>query len=102
MAEVTVVSPLRIEALAVGGQVQLIGMGPKRASASGRRMAATLTPRAALALVGVAGALAHDLVPGQLVVASEIRSLDGREARVIPSAELAAAELRRSGLEVRV
>jgi len=99
--ELTVLTPLRIEALAVGGSVQVTGMGPKRAMATGARLGRTMAAGAPVAVVGVAGGLRRGLRPGQLVVASEVRSLDGAITRSISSAQLLADELRDSGFEVQ-
>ncbi|HLY82794.1 MAG TPA: 4-hydroxy-3-methylbut-2-enyl diphosphate reductase [Acidimicrobiales bacterium] len=98
-------APLRIEARAVaaGAPSALVirtGMGPSRAGRTADRLvAAGMTP-AAVAVTGVCGALAEDLVPGDIVVASEVR---GPGTTVtLPSAALVAAALRRAGLSVRV
>jgi 4-hydroxy-3-methylbut-2-enyl diphosphate reductase len=107
MAELSIAAPLRIEALAIGGAVTLTGMGRTKAEAAGVRLAATLaagsptTSPKAVALVGVAGGVDPDLRPGQLVVATEVRSLDGSILRSLPGAELIADDLRQAGLTVR-
>ena len=100
MAELTVVSPLRIEALAVGGDVTLTGMGQAKATAAGAGLAALPSSRA-VALVGVAGGLDPDLRVGQLVVATEVRSVDGSIVRSLPGAERIAHDLRQKGIDVR-
>jgi 4-hydroxy-3-methylbut-2-enyl diphosphate reductase len=100
MAELTIVSPLRIEALAVGGKVSLVGMGRAKATASGARLAA-LPSEPAIALVGVAGSLDPDLRLGQLVVATEVRTVDGSIVRRLPGAERIAHDLGQKGLDVR-
>jgi 4-hydroxy-3-methylbut-2-enyl diphosphate reductase len=96
VAELRVLSALRVEALAVGGRVQVIGMGPRRAADAKLRDA--VGPVAA-AMVGVAGGVAEGVVAGDLVVATELRTMDGR-TRVLASAELVAAALERAGLPV--
>jgi len=96
-----VLSPLRLEARAVGGTVEVVGMGPGRASAAGTRLASELAAGTCVAVAGVAGGLDPELRPGDVVVASEVRSLDGRPPRPMPAATLVAAELRRVGLFVR-
>jgi 4-hydroxy-3-methylbut-2-en-1-yl diphosphate reductase len=53
-------------------------------------------------VAGVAGALVADLSPGDLVVANQVLSADGRPVREVPGAALLAATLRRKGLRVRV
>ncbi len=99
-----VCAPLRLEARAVrrgldgtAAAVVATGYGPRRAAAR----AATLGPLSfgALAVAGTGGGLADDLVPGDLVVASEVS--DGQTVTPIPSAQLLAGELRRAGLRVR-
>ncbi len=100
MAELVVVAPLRIEALSVGGRVEVSGAGRAQARAKGVSLAATLADDAAVAIVGVGGGLDPDLVPGQLVVATELRDTDGTVVRALPGAELLATELRRPGLDV--
>ena len=97
MAELRVLSALRLEALAVGGRVQVIGMGPQHAADAKLRAA---DGPVAVAMVGVAGGVADGLVAGDLVVATELRTVDGR-ARTLASAELVAVELERAGLSVR-
>ena len=100
-----VCAPLRLEARAVrrgldgtAAAVVATGYGPRRAAAR----AATLGPLpfGALAVAGTGGGLADDLVPGDLVVASEVS--DGQTVTPIPSAQLLAGELRRAGLRVRI
>jgi len=96
VAELRVLSALRLEALAVGGRVQVIGMGPQRATDAKLRHA---DGPVAVAMVGVAGGVAEGLAAGDLVVATELRTLDGR-TRTLASAELVAVELERAGLSV--
>ena len=97
MAELRVLCALRIEALAVGRRAQVIGMGPQRAASAKLRSA---DGPLAVAMVGVAGGVADGVVAGDLVVASELRTLDGR-TRHLPGAELVAAALAGAGLSVR-
>ncbi len=102
MAELTVLSPLRVEALAVGGNVTITGMGKAKATAAGARHAQlSHPPSSAVAVVGVAGGLDTDLRLGQLVVATELRSADGSITRELPGAELLANDLRQTGIDVR-
>ena len=104
-----VCSPLRVEALAVRrglraagqpdrGTVRVTGYGPARS----RRQAAALAGEefGALAVAGVGGGLTDDLVPGDLVVGTEVRDARGTSVRC-PSAPLLAGELRRAGLRVQ-
>jgi 4-hydroxy-3-methylbut-2-enyl diphosphate reductase len=103
-AGLLVCAPLRLEARAMrrgldgtAAAVVATGYGQRRAAAR----AATLAPLSfgALAVAGTGGGLADDLVPGDLVVASEVS--DGQTVTPIPTAELLAGELRRAGLRVR-
>jgi 4-hydroxy-3-methylbut-2-en-1-yl diphosphate reductase len=99
-----VCAPLRLEARAVRrgldgqGQVVNTGYGPRRASL--RAAALRPDPFGALVIAGTGGGLARELVPGDLVVASEIRGPHGVTA--CPSAPLLAGELRRAGLRAHV
>jgi 4-hydroxy-3-methylbut-2-enyl diphosphate reductase len=72
------------------------GMGPRRS----RRAVPGLRARrpAALAVAGFAGALTDELAPGDVVVATEVRSASGVVA--CPSAPLLAGALRAAGLTV--
>jgi 4-hydroxy-3-methylbut-2-enyl diphosphate reductase len=97
VAELRVLSALRLEALAVGGPVQVIGMGPQRAATA--RLGPAVDP-VAVAMVGVAAGLAPGLAPGDLVVATELHTPDGR-VRPVPGARLLAAQLARANLAVR-
>jgi 4-hydroxy-3-methylbut-2-en-1-yl diphosphate reductase len=54
-----------------------------------------------VALCGATHGLDPTLRPGQLVVATEIRTTDGSPPRCIPAAALVARDLRRLGLDVR-
>jgi len=53
-----------------------------------------------VALVGVAGGLAPQLQPGDLVIASELRSTESSDSRSLPGMGFLAAEFRRAGLGV--
>jgi 4-hydroxy-3-methylbut-2-enyl diphosphate reductase len=107
MPDLLVAAPLSIERLVVrlglpasAGRVVRTGMGPRR-TARRRSLGAGDGP---LAVMGVAGALADDLLPGDLVVASEIRRAEAPEQAAVtcPSAPLLAGALRRAGLRVHV
>ncbi len=100
--EPLVLSALRIEARAVGGSVTVTGMGPRRARERAATMAPALAGDQPVAIAGVAGALDADLRPGDLVVASELRTVDGEIVRRLPGADLLAAELLRAGCRVRI
>jgi 4-hydroxy-3-methylbut-2-enyl diphosphate reductase len=107
MTDLMIAAPLRLEALAVraglppsGGRVVRTGMGPRRTAGRRSRIAGD----GPLAVLGVAGALHRDLLPGDLVVASEIRRADdpGAPVATCPSATVLAGALRRAGLRVHV
>ena len=98
-----VCAPLRLEARAVrrglgdGGTVLATGYGPARAA----KQAARLRGRTfgALAVAGTGGGLSGDLLPGDLVVGTEVS--DGSSTTRCPSAALLAGELRRAGLRAQ-
>jgi 4-hydroxy-3-methylbut-2-enyl diphosphate reductase len=98
----TVLAALRLEALAIGGEVIRTGMGHAKAGATGARLARTLPEGCPLVIVGIAGGLASPLVPGQLVVADELHPPDGAPPIALPGAEEVAAELDRDGRDVVV
>jgi 4-hydroxy-3-methylbut-2-enyl diphosphate reductase len=85
---VTIVAPLRLEALAVGGT--RIGMRARRPLPAGR-----------LVLAGVAGAVAAGLGPGDIVVADRV-VLDGADDLALPGAADLAKALRIAGLRVHL
>jgi 4-hydroxy-3-methylbut-2-enyl diphosphate reductase len=102
---VLVCAPLTLEARAVrrglAGQpdapaVLRTGMGERRSRAAA---AARLRGAAAVAIAGTCGGLAPGLVPGDLIVATEVSGPDGRQVSC-PAAALLAGELRRAGLRV--
>ena len=99
-AELEVLAPLRIESIAYGGVDTVIGSGRARARRSGAKLAARLDAQTAVALVGVAGALAPELQPGDLIIASELRSTESTTSRRLPGAALLGAELKRSRVAV--
>ncbi|HXQ18211.1 MAG TPA: 4-hydroxy-3-methylbut-2-enyl diphosphate reductase [Acidimicrobiales bacterium] len=101
MAELRVLSALRIEGYAVGGEVLLSGMGPDKAQRAPVRHGERLAGEVAVAVAGVSGGLDPTLRPGDVVVATELRCTDGRAVRPIPSAALVAADLAATGLVVR-
>jgi 4-hydroxy-3-methylbut-2-enyl diphosphate reductase len=100
---VLVLAPLGLEARAVRRgapdlEVIRVGPGPRRA----RRGAARLPAEpGAIAVVGFAGALADGPAPGDLVVASEVRSPAG-EVFSCPRADWLARELTDGGVRVWV
>lgn len=76
------------------------GVGPRRARRTASELA--VAPAAGLAVAGFGGALAPELEPGDLVVASELRARDGTVRAECPGAEVVAAMLHRAGLPVWV
>jgi 4-hydroxy-3-methylbut-2-enyl diphosphate reductase len=100
MADLQVLAPLRIESFAYGGADTIIGAGRNRARRSGSKLAARLDVGTAVALVGVAGALDPRLVPGDLVIASELRSTESTTSRSLPGAALLSAEFKRCRIDV--
>ncbi len=99
-ADLKVLTALRVEAFAVGGADVVIGAGAERARRAGAELAARLDEQTAVALVGVAGALAPELRTGDLVIASELRCTESPQARRLAGTEPLAAEFRRAGLGV--
>ncbi|CAO5231524.1 4-hydroxy-3-methylbut-2-en-1-yl diphosphate reductase [Frankia sp. AgKG'84/4] len=102
-----VAAALRFEAMAAGRSglpsdtiMVRTGMGPDKA---GRAVRLVREARpAAAAIVGLSGGLAPGIRPGDVVVASEIRSADGTVVSRCASAPLLAGDLRRVGLTVHV
>lgn len=98
-----VLAPLRIEAFALrrglpGGAVLRTGMGRARSE----RAAASLSARrpGAIAVAGVCGSLDPRLVPGDVVVASELRGAGA--PRVLESAKPLARALEARGFTVHI
>ncbi len=101
----TVFTPLRAEHAAVrrvlsGSTVLRTGMGMRRASGRLKSFEAFGPGEGPVAVLGVAGGIASHVMPGDVVVASEVRSDAG--VFPCPSAPLLAASLRRAGLRVHV
>jgi 4-hydroxy-3-methylbut-2-enyl diphosphate reductase len=97
-----ILAPMGIEARALRAgapwaQVEQIGIGRRNAERS-----ATLVqdPARAVLIAGFAGALAGSLEPGDVVLASELRSEDGNVECADPA--ILAGILRRGGLRVHV
>ncbi|HEX8100538.1 MAG TPA: 4-hydroxy-3-methylbut-2-enyl diphosphate reductase [Actinomycetota bacterium] len=95
-----ILTPLAIERLALGGlhrgaHVLQTGMGPERAEQAAAKARAIGVD--ALAVMGFCGALSDEIASGDLVVASEVRTPDGR---TIPcSSTPLVAALRRLGFK---
>ncbi|MEP6893903.1 MAG: 4-hydroxy-3-methylbut-2-enyl diphosphate reductase [Gaiellaceae bacterium] len=102
MTHTVVLTPLRLEAVAVRrglpeAQVVRTGMGRERSlDAVARRRGLA---NGAVAVAGVAGAVEPTLRPGDVVIATEVRSEDGRVRRC-PSAALLATAVRARGVRV--
>ena len=101
--DIIVLAPLSVEARAVRAgapwaTVHQIGMGPRRAARSAQ-LAGDPEGRAVL-IAGFCGALDHDLEPGDVVLASEVRGPTGTTPCADPA--ILAGVLRRDGMRVRV
>ena len=99
--DLLILTPLTMERLALGGaaaapgvHVMQTGMGPERAQGAAQ-VARDIGARA-VAVMGFCGALRADLEPGDLVVATEIRTRDGSYVPCSSAPVLAA--LRRLGV----
>ncbi|HWE89608.1 MAG TPA: hypothetical protein VG317_09120 [Pseudonocardiaceae bacterium] len=108
--DLLVAAPLWVEARAIrrglpagSADISVVrtGMGRVR---SARAVPGLVARRpAALAVAGVAGALTSDLTPGDVVVASEVRSTDRAASPVATTKpEMLAAALRSAGLKVHI
>ena len=100
--ELAVLAALRIEAIAIGGQVRRVGMGPAKAQRAGHRLAGELPPDLPVAILGVCGGLENALDPGQVVVAATVRAADEEPALALSEAPAVAEELRRAGIHVEL
>jgi 4-hydroxy-3-methylbut-2-enyl diphosphate reductase len=101
MAELTVATPLWVENFAVKrslptSRVVLTGMGPRRSRGNRAKIAGD----GPLAVMGVAGGLAEDVQPGDVVVASEVR--EGLTCVVTLRSSDLAESLREMGFRVHV
>jgi len=102
-ARVTVLTPMRLEALAVrrgapGADVRRTGMGPKRAAQYA--LSHDHSDATAVVIAGFCGALDQTLRPGDIVLASELRGAGETVACADPT--ILAGLLRRGGLRVTV
>src|SRR6202012_2766333 len=98
-------APLSLEARAIRrgapwAEVRHIGMGPRKASHSAEQLVSQ-SPDRPWMVAGFCGALDPDLEPGDIVLASELRTPDGA---TVPCDDptILAGVLRRAGLAVRV
>jgi 4-hydroxy-3-methylbut-2-enyl diphosphate reductase len=87
-----------IRAGAPWSRIEKIGMGPRRARAAAQ-LTIDLQPRSAL-IAGVCGALDPRLEPGDVVLASELRTAE--RALPCPDPAILAGVLRRGGMRVHV
>jgi 4-hydroxy-3-methylbut-2-en-1-yl diphosphate reductase len=102
-AELLVLAPMAIEARAIRAgapwsRVEKIGMGPRRARAAARLTHDPQQPSALIA--GVCGALDPSLQPGDVVLASELRT--DEKTLPCPDPTILAGVLRRGGLRVHI
>lgn len=101
-----VLAPMRLEATAAQrgaatARVKRTGMGRRRSLSAVRRLDVTLAGTDPVSVVGLCGSLQSDLQPGDIVVASEVRSHSGDVRIALPGAPLLAASLADAGLPVR-
>lgn len=101
--------PDHARAEGAGPEAVVTGSGSAAVSAAVTRLRASVPPGTAVAVAGPAERLDPALLPGQLVVASELWAVRADEdtavveqVRRLPSASLLAAELRRDGHRVAV
>jgi len=100
--DLLVLAPMALEARAIRAgapwsRVEKIGMGPRRARAAARLAAPE--QRSAL-IAGVCGALDARLQPGDIVLASELRTAE--KTLPCPDPTILAGVLRRGGLRVHI
>jgi 4-hydroxy-3-methylbut-2-enyl diphosphate reductase len=100
-----VLAPLWLEARAIrpalpGATVLRCGLGPARARRAAERLAGRTPAPRAIAVAGVCGALDPRLVPGDLVVASELRGAGA--PRALESAKPLARALEARGARVHI
>jgi len=98
-----VLAPMRVEARAIRAgapwsRIEKIGVGPRRARAAAHLTSDPQMPPALLA--GVCGGLDERLEPGDVVLASELRTPD--RTLPCPDPAILAGVLRRGGLRVHV
>lgn len=95
--DLLVLAPLRIEACAlrVGLDRDIVIHAGLRARHTARIRAAAAAGSGPVAVAGVAGGLRADMRPGDLIVATELRS--ARQTTTLPATNLLGAALRRAG-----
>lgn len=96
-----VLAALRIEALAIGGPVAVVGMGPRRAAAAAMVVAGGLAAGRPVVVAGVCGGLDPALRPGTVVVATSVEDAgpSGGPAVALPGAAAMVAALRAAGVD---
>ena len=104
MSNLLLLAPMGVETRllrrgAPGARIVRSGIGPRRAGRTASSLAST--PEQAVAIAGFAGALVPGLLPGDVVVASQLRLRDGRVLAECPGAEVIAGLLRRRGLRAQ-
>jgi 4-hydroxy-3-methylbut-2-en-1-yl diphosphate reductase len=102
-----VLAPMRIEAAAAArgattARVVRTGVGQARSRRAAGLIVADAGAPDTIGIVGVCGGLADGLVPGDIVVADELRSTAGDATSTLAHAPLLVAELLAAGLPVRV
>ena len=105
MSDLLVLTPMRLEASAArrGAEFATIlrtGIGPKRSRRSGATLAAK-KPTGAVIVLGLCGGLHSDLSPGDVIVATDVRSADGTVNTNIPGSEILATEVAHAGFPVK-
>jgi hypothetical protein len=95
--------PMRLEELIVRraarrAEVQRVGLGPARATAARARLSRSLPANRPVVLLGLGGGLRRGQQPGDIVVASELLSLDSDEAVNVALAGEVAERVERAGL----
>jgi 4-hydroxy-3-methylbut-2-enyl diphosphate reductase len=100
--DLLLLAPLRTEGHALrrgarSAKVHVTGGGRRRSELAARELPHLAAGSAAVAIAGFCGAVDDTLDPGDLVVASTVRAVDGRES-TFPGAAMLAGELRRAGL----
>ena len=99
MADLAATTAERLEMGAIGRGIMIVDGEQEPVGAA--RVARSSAPGYPVALFGLAHGLHPELRPGELVVATEVRSTDGTPPRPLPSASLLANDLRHRGLYVR-
>ncbi len=106
MGDMILLAPTGVEANVMGADVLVTGSDASSVAGAGAHLAAGQGQTVPVALAGTAERLSAELQPGQLVVASELWTLDEGGGVVVrrrlECAELVASELRHEGHDVVV